>query len=281
MENIEHLSYGKINLALDILYKRDDGYHEINTIMQEIDLADRLIFTEIEKGITIECNDKSLPLDENNLVYKAWDALRKYTGIDRGIHIDIKKNIPIAAGLAGGSSNCATSLKVLNKLWDLNLTEEELMAIGKTIGADIPFCIMGGTAQAQGIGEKLTRISPFKDKYILIGNPGIEISTQYAYSRLKLKEERIDIDAIISCMENDDLKCVGESMENVMEEAIIEENPIISSIKESMKKNGALGALMSGSGPTVFGLFDDYDKITYAGKELEKQIDRVHICRTI
>lgn len=281
MENIEHLSYGKINLALDILYKRDDGYHEINTIMQEIDLADRLIFTEIEEGITIECNDKSLPLDETNLVYKAWDALRKFTGIDRGIHIDIQKNIPIAAGLAGGSSNCATTLKVLNKLWDLNLTEEELMAIGKTIGADIPFCIMGGTAQAEGIGEKLTRISPFKDKYILIGNPGIEISTQYAYSRLKLKEERIDIDAIISCMENDDLKCLGERMENVMEEAIIGENPIISSIKESMKKNGALGALMSGSGPTVFGLFDDYHKISYAEKELKKLIDRVHICKTI
>ena len=139
---------------------------------------------------------------------------------------------------------------------------------------------MGGTAQAQGIGEELTKLKTFKDKLILIGNPGIEISSQYAYQRLKLKEERINIDEIISCMADDDLKSVGEKIENLMEEAIILENPIIASIKESMIENGALGALMSGSGPTVFGLFDDYDKISYAKKELEKLIDIVHICKT-
>lgn len=281
MENIEQRSYGKINLALDVLYKRDDGYHEINTIMQEIDLADKLTFIEKDKGITIECNNKSLPTGPSNLVYQAWTALKNATGIDKGIHVKIDKKIPLAAGLAGGSANCATTLKVLNELWDLKLTEEELMAIGKTLGADIPFCIMGGTAKAGGIGEKLTRVPSFKDQLILIGNPGIEISSRYAYNKLKLKEERIDIDGILSCMKEKDLKCVGESIKNIMEPSIISENPIISQIKESMMENGALGALMSGSGPTVFGIFDDYDKIAYAKKQLEKQIAIVHMCKTI
>ena len=281
MEKIEDLSYGKINLALDVLCKRDDGYHEINTIMQEIDLADKLTFTKKDKGISIECNIKSLSTGPDNLVYKAWDALRSATGIDRGIHIKIDKKIPLAAGLAGGSSNAATTLKVLNKLWDLKLSQEELMAIGKDLGADVPFCIMGGTAKAEGIGEKLTKIKPFKDKLILIGNPGIEIASQYAYGKLKFTDQRIDIDKIISCIEDDDLKCLGENMKNIMEESIISENPIIDSIKENMIKNGALGALMSGSGSTVFGLFDDFDKISYAKKELEKDIDIVHICKTI
>lgn len=281
MEKIEELSYGKINLALDVLYKRDDGYHEINTIMQEIDLADKLTFTKQDKGITIECNNKSLTRGPDNLVYKAWDALRRVTGIDKGIHIEIDKKIPLASGLAGGSSNAATTLKVLNKLWDLRLSQEQLMAIGKDLGADVPFCIMGGTAQARGIGEKLSRLRPFKDKYILIGNPGIEISSQYAYSKLNLNEERIDIDEIISCMEEDDLECLGQKMKNIMEGPIIAENPIISSIKENMIENGALGALMSGSGSTVFGLFDDYDKISYAKKQLEKEINIVHICKSV
>lgn len=281
MEKIEQLSYGKINLALDVLYKRDDGYHEINTIMQEIDLADKLTFTEKPKGITIECNNKSLPRGPSNLVYKAWESLKNLTGIDKGIHIKIDKKIPLAAGLAGGSSNCATTLKVLNQMWDLRLSQEELMDIGKKLGADIPFCIMGGTAKAEGIGEKLTKIKPFKDKLILIGNPGIEVSSKHAYEKLKFKEERIHIDQIITCMNNEDLSCVGESIKNIMEEPIISENPIILAIKESMIKNGALGALMSGSGPTVFGLFDDYDTIVYAKEQLQKRIDIVHICKTI
>lgn len=281
MEKIERLSYGKINLALDILYKREDGYHEINTIMQEIDLADKLIFSHLDKGIIIESENKSMPLGPENLVYKAWDILRKVSGVDKGIHIKIEKNIPISAGLAGGSSNCATTLKVLNKLWDLRLTQQELMEIGKDLGADIPFCIMGGTAKAQGIGEKLTRITPFKDKHILIGNPGVEISSQYAYSKLNFKKKRIDIDSIISCMKDNNLKCVGKYIDNIMEEPIIAENPIVSTIKDSMKKNGALGSLMSGSGPTVFGLFDDYEKILQAKKQLQKHINIVHICKTI
>ena len=281
METIEKLSFAKINLALDVLYKRDDGYHELNTIMQEIDLADKLTFTNKDKGITIECNNKSLPKDSSNLVYKAWNAIRDYSGLDRGIHIDIQKNIPLAAGLAGGSANCATTLKVLNELWDLSLTQEELLEIGKKLGADVPFCIMGGTAKAQGIGEKLTKLNPFKDKLILIGNPGMEISSRYAYSRLKFSDKKIDIDSIISSMEDDDLKAVGEKIENIMENPIISENSIIASIKDKMVKNGALGALMSGSGPTVFGLFDDRDKILYAKKELEKDIKTVHICKTI
>ena len=274
-------SYGKVNLALDVLYKREDGYHEINSIMQQISLKDRLIFSDKKEGIKIESNDCNLPLDSSNLVHRAWAKLKDISGINRGIHIKIDKQIPIAAGLAGGSANGAATLKALNTLWDLNLSIEELMTIGKSLGADVPFCLLGGTASAKGIGERLTPLKPFKDKFILLGNPGIGISTAYAYSKLDTMVERIDIDNIISCMNNEDLPCVAKSMKNIMEPYIIKENPIIGEIKRSMIKHGALGALMSGSGPTVFGLFDDKEKMIFAHRKLSEKINKVYNCTTI
>lgn len=274
-------SYGKVNLALDVLYKREDGYHEINSIMQQISLKDILVFSDKKEGIIIESNDKDLPLDSSNLVHRAWAKLKDITGINRGIHIKIDKQIPISAGLAGGSANGAATLKALNTLWDLNLSTEELMSIGESLGADVPFCILGGTASAKGIGEKLTPLKPFKDKYILLGNPGIGISTAYAYSKLDTSGERIDIDNLISCMNNEDLPCVAQRMKNIMEPYIIKENPIIGEIKRSMIKHGALGALMSGSGPTVFGLFDDKEKMMFAHRKLSERINKVYNCTTI
>lgn len=282
MDQIIIESYGKINLALDVLYKREDGYHELNTIMQQISLKDKLIFKEIEKGIIIESTDQDVPIDESNLVYRAWDKLRSITGISRGIHIYIEKHIPIAAGLAGGSSNGAATLKALNQLWNLNLSLEELMKIGESLGADVPFCLLGGTALAQGIGEKLTPLKPFSGKYILLGNPGICVSTPYAYSKLDLNpRENMDLDELVSCMEKEDLNCVGNNFKNIMEDPIIKEYPVIDKIKEIMIENGALGALMSGSGPTVFGLYEDEEKIKTARDELLKIIDKVYICKTI
>lgn len=274
-------SYAKVNLALDVLYKRDDGYHEINSIMQQISLKDTIVFSDRRYGIIIESQEKELPLDSSNLAYRAWEKMKNITGINRGIHIKIEKNIPIAAGLAGGSSNGATTLKAINQLWDLKLTQEELMSIGKTLGADVPFCILGGTARAQGIGELLTPLKPFKDKYILLANPGIGISTAYAYSKINLDSNRYDINGLIQCMEKEDLPSVAKMMKNRMEEAILKEYPIIVEIKRTMVKLGALEALMSGSGPTVFGLFDDRDKMLFAHKKLSHRIKKAYNCATI
>ncbi len=282
MEELIIESYGKINLALDVLYKRPDGYHELNTVMQQISLSDKLIFKEIESGIIVESRGLKVPLDSTNLVYRAWEQLKPLSKIDRGIHITIEKNIPVAAGLAGGSSNGAATLKALNQLWNLNLSLNELMEIGVRLGADVPFCLLGGTALAKGIGDILTPLKSFKDVYMLIGNPGIGVSTEYAYSKLNIqKDHSIDIPGLISCMDKRDLKCVGKKFKNIMEDPIIKEYPIIKEVKDNMMANGALGTLMSGSGPTVFGLFEDEESIKYAKEKLLEIIDKVYICKTI
>ena len=282
MEPLIIESYGKINLGLDVLYKRADGYHELNTVMQQISLKDKLIFKEIDSGIKVESRGLKIPLDSTNLVYRAWEHLKRLSGIEKGIHIKIEKNIPVAAGLAGGSSNGAATLKALNQLWNLNLSLEELMKIGVQLGADIPFCLLGGTALAEGIGDILTPLKSFNNVHILLGNPGIGISTEYAYSKLELEEKKdMDISKLINCMDKKDLKCVGASLENIMEKTIIEENPIIKEIKDNMLSSGALGTLMSGSGPTVFGLFEDEQSIRHAKQKLLEIIDKVYICKTI
>lgn len=272
MKEIVMESYGKINLGLDILYKREDNYHEIKTIMQQISLSDTLIMREIKEGIELDCNNKELPLDSTNLVYHAWKKMQEKTGINRGIQINIHKRIPIAAGLAGGSSNAAAVLKGLNELWNVGLSEKELREIGVEIGADVPYCIMGGTALAEGIGEKLTKLRPFRGKNLLLINPGIGVSTTEVYNSLRLeKQPRMDIKRIISSIEKDDIKSVAESITNIMEEVVIERNPIISEIKKDMLKYGALGSLMSGSGPTVFGLFDDLAQLELSEKILKEK----------
>ncbi|SHE96541.1 4-diphosphocytidyl-2-C-methyl-D-erythritol kinase [Tissierella praeacuta DSM 18095] len=284
MKEIIINSYGKINLGLDVLYRRDDGYHEINTIMQQISLNDILTIKEIKKDIEIECNKEEVPLDSTNLVYHAWKKMQEKTGINRGIKVNIYKRIPVAAGLAGGSANAAAVLKGLNELWGLKLSEKELMEIGVEIGADVPYCIMGGTAFAEGIGEKLTKIRSFKDKNVLLINPGIGISTAEVYKNIRLnKQSHIDIKKIMSFIEEDDINSVAKSITNVMEEVVIEKTPIISEIKRDMLDYGALGSLMSGSGPTVFGLFEDLDKLQFCKKSLEKKYNKgvVLIVKTI
>lgn len=272
MKNIEVESYGKVNLALDVLYKRDDGYHEIDTIMQQISLRDTLILENTKgKDIEIRSNKRDLPLDSSNLVYKAWKSLGEKTGIKRGIRVNIQKQIPIAAGLAGGSSNAAATLRGLNSLWNLELSEDELHSLALRLGADVPYCLMGGTAHARGIGEKLTKLKAFKDKHMLLFNPGIQISTACVYKNLKIDEsKRIDIKKMIEYIESDDLLNVAKNMENIMEKTVIEKYPVIGTIKEEMNKCGAIGSLMSGSGATVFGLFDDLDRLNHCKAKLEK-----------
>lgn len=276
-------SYGKINLALDVLYKRDDGYHEINTIMQQINLKDTIKLKDIKEGIIIESNQKGVPLDNTNLVYKAWEEIVKKTGVNRGIHIVIDKNIPIAAGLAGGSSNAAATMKGLNTLWGLNLSQEELMEIGVNIGADVPFCILGGTAYAQGIGEKLTPLNEFSNKLVLLANIDVSIPTAYVYESLNLdaKDNKIDINKLIEYIQKDNLPLLAQNMFNVMEQVVVSKYPILEEIKRTMMVHGALGSLMSGSGPTVFGLFDNESKLYSCKKELEKYVNRIFVCKTI
>lgn len=284
MKEIIIESHGKINLGLDVLYKREDGYHEINTIMQEIDLRDTLTIRDRKEDIVLKCNHKDLPLDSTNLVYKAWKKIQEKTGINRGIEVDIHKRIPIAAGLAGGSSNAAKTLIGINKLWGLGLNEEELRNIGVEIGADVPFCIMGGTALATGIGEKLERLKGFVGKDLLIINPGMSISTAEVYNSLKLTNKpRVDINKIISSIENNDLKSLGENMVNVMEEVVVDKYPIIREIKEDMVSYGALASLMSGSGPTVFGFFDDMEKLQFSKEKLKDKYTKgtVLLAKTI
>lgn len=273
MEKIEIKSYAKVNLALDVLYKRSDDYHEIDTIMQQIELHDLLTIENIDgRDIRIRSNMNDLPLDSSNLVYRAWEAIKKRTGIERAIRVGIDKRIPVAAGLAGGSSNAAATLLGLNELWDLKLSRRALQEIGLGIGADLPYCLVGGTAHARGIGEVLTRLKPFKDKQLLLFNPGIEISTAAVYGNLQIdKSSRIDIEKIIDFIERDDLKALAESMENMMERSVIEEYPIIGQAKSDMVRFGALGSLMSGSGPTVFAFFDDLDKLAYCKEKFQKK----------
>lgn len=283
MKKITMDAYGKINLSLDVLHKRADGYHELRMIMQQIDLKDIITIEDYTDDIIIESNNGSIPLDSSNLVYKAWDALSKRCNIKRGVLIKIQKNIPVAAGLAGGSSDAAAVLKGLNILWGLDLSEEELMEVGLSIGADVPYCIMGGTALAEGIGEKLTTLKPFRGKHILLANPGVSVETGQVYKGLKLDKikKRPDTESLLRAIEDDNLRYIADNMVNLLEIVTIEKHPIIEEIKNQMKNFGALGSLMSGSGPTVFGIFEDEENMLKCKEELLKTIDIVIATKTI
>jgi len=283
MEEIILDAYGKINLALDVLYKRNDGYHEIDSVMQQIDLKDTLILKKRDNGISIESNEKSIPLDERNLAYKAWRKLTDKAKINKGVDITIIKRIPVAAGLAGGSTDAAAVLKGLNILWGLNLSQEELMEIGREIGADVPFCIFGGTARAKGIGERLERIKGFSNKLILLVNIGMEVPTEYVYKSLGLnnKNMAVNVEELVKYIERDNLRKVAENMGNVLESVVIRDYPIIDEIKKEMVESGALGALMSGSGPTVFGIFDDESKLYSCKEKMEAKYKKVIVTKTI
>lgn len=261
----------KINLGLDVTGKRPDGYHEVRMIMQSIQMFDQL---EIEKsgepGIRIETNLSFLPCNENNLVYRAADLLMKEFDIRSGLDVKLTKFIPVAAGMAGGSSDAAAVLVGVNRMFGLGLSTRELMERGVKIGADVPYCIMRGTALAEGIGEKLTRLSPMPPCHVLIGKPGINVSTKFVYGNLDLKKVKThpDIDAIRDAIERGDLQGVARNMGNVLELVTCPAYPVIEEIKELMMQEGALNAMMSGSGPTVFGLFDDQETAKKAYEKL-------------
>lgn len=250
----------KINLGLDIIGKRPDGYHDVRMIMQTIQMYDVLdIRKKEEPGISLSVNAPYIPSDERNLVYKAAKLLMDEFRIQEGVDIRLEKFIPVAAGMAGGSSDAAAAFVGLNRLFRLNLTEQELMERAVKIGADVPYCIMRGTALAEGIGEKLTRLDPLPKCYVLVGKPGINVSTKMAYENLNLSDisAHPDIDGMIEDIKNRDLYSMAAKMSNVFEPGIAKQYPVIRQIRELMEDNGAIKAMMSGSGPTVFGIFDN------------------------
>ena len=260
MKEISVKALAKINLGLDVVRRREDGYHEVRMIMQTIHLYDLLEIQKIrEPEIQIVSNLSFLPVNENNLVYKAARLLQEEFALTDGISVKLTKRIPVAAGMAGGSTDAAAMLYAMNQLYDLGLSRRELMKRGVQIGADVPYCLMRGTALAEGIGEKLTPLPPMPKCQILIAKPPISVSTKMVYEKLDSCEikEHPDIDGILDGLKNQDLEQVAASLGNVLEKVTVEAYPVIAQIKECMMEAGALGAMMSGSGPTVFGIFRD------------------------
>lgn len=266
-------AFAKINLGLDVLGKREDGYHEVRMIMQTIRMYDQLDMRKsVEPGIYLTTNKKYIPVDENNLVWRAAKLMMDTCGIMEGVSIHLHKVIPVAAGMAGGSSDAAATLVGMNRLFHCGLSKEKLMELGVQIGADVPYCVLRGTALAEGIGEKLTVLPPMPDCWILIGKPGISVSTKYVYTTLDLNTDTVhpDIDGMKKALEDGNLYGITERMGNVLQDVTIPAYPEVERIKEQMKALGAVNAMMSGSGPTVFGIFDNEEKAQKACQKLRE-----------
>lgn len=270
----------KINLGLDVVRRREDGYHEVRMIMQTIHLYDRLdIKRTKESGIQIQTNLSFLPVNENNLIYKAAKLLMDEFSITDGVSVKLDKRIPVAAGMAGGSTDAAAMLFGMNRLFSLGLTKRQLMERGVQIGADVPYCIMRGTALAEGIGEELSPLDPMVKCPVLIAKPSISVSTKFVYQNLKLDDTTIhpDIDRLIDDIKAKNLYDIAAHMGNVLETVTIPNYPVIDEIKKHMLSHGAVGAMMSGSGPTVFGLFDD----EATAKKAYKAMRSSHLARQV
>ena len=274
MDKLELKALGKINLGLDVLGKRENGYHDVRMVMQTVYLYDQILIERIrEPGIHLSSNLFYLPVNENNLAYRAADLLMKECRIREGVRITLDKHIPVAAGMAGGSSNAAAVLFGMNRMFSLGFTMEELMDRGVTLGADVPYCILRGTVLAEGIGEKLTPLPPMPKCFVLLAKPSISVSTKMVYEKLDSHEidEHPDIDGIMEGLKGHNLLKVSACLGNVLEKVTVEAYPVIEQIKNTMKKNGALNALMSGSGPTVFGLFEDKKAAKKAAFRIREQ----------
>lgn len=272
----------KINFALDVLSKRPDGYHEVSMIMQTIALFDKITVSSRDSGIELTADSDAIPIDETNIAYKAAAYLRSKYHIDKGVSIHIEKKIPVAAGLAGGSTDAAAVLKLLNKLWEIGLSEEELKEAGGKLGADVPFCIQGGTCLAEGLGEVLTPLANTPDCWLLLIKPPVGVSTKEVYQSLKLEDvkERPDIQAMLQAIARDDVKGICSSMGNALEAVTIKLHPVISELKQKLLDYGATGSLMSGSGPTVFGVFENQADAEKAYEDMKNWVDEVFLVKT-
>ncbi len=278
MEQMTKKAYAKINLGLDVIRRMENGYHEVKMIMQTVDIFDVLTFTKQVKGISIEVDQEELPVDDNNLIYKAAKLIFDEAKYTQGIHIKLEKNIPIAAGMAGGSSDAAATLTALNELLRFGYSTEKLEKLAVQIGADVPYCIEGGTALSEGIGEVLTKLSSPPECILVVAKPDIHVSTKYVYENLHANSltSHPDIDGIVEAITNDDIVGIVDRLGNVLETVTVKKYPIIQSIKNEMLEQGALGALMSGSGPTVFGIYKDQ---TAAQKTTETLIEKGYVSK--
>ena len=283
MDSIRLKARAKINLGLDVLGKREDGYHEVRMVMQTIGIYDRLILTKIpEEEIRITSNLAFLPVNENNLIYKAIKLLKDEYHFPGGVSVDLNKFIPVAAGMAGGSTDAASTMFGVNRLFGLNLSMGKMMELGVRLGADVPYCVMRGTALAEGIGEKLTRITPVPHMWILIAKPQINVSTRLVYEQLDMGgiQKHPDIDGIIRAIEAQDVVRIAQSMGNVLENVTVPLYPVIETIKQDMLSHGAINAMMSGSGPTVFGIFPDEQTTLACQAFLKKKGDARQVYTT-
>lgn len=276
-------AYAKINLTLDVLNRRTDGYHNVKMIMQAIDLYDEITVELLEKeGIVITSDSPFVPCDETNIAYKAARLMLQRADSKSGVSVHISKRIPVCAGLAGGSTDGAAVIVALNSLLGLGLSKSELMEISAPLGADVPFCIMGGTALAEDIGTVLTALPSFRESVVLLVKPPINVSTPWAYKNLKLDGvTHPDVDGMIKCLETGDYGNFYSCMGNVLETVTVPEYPIISRIKKDMLELGAEFSMMSGSGPTVFGFFSDIASAEKAAQSFEKKFDEVIISKTV
>ncbi len=284
MKQIHLKSRAKINLSLDVLGKRDDGYYEIETVMQQINLYDNICVSRREDSqIKISTNCEYIPVNASNTAYMAADRLREVAGISEGVDIHIDKKIPVSAGLAGGSTNAAAVLEGLNKLWDLNLSKNELMDIGEDVGSDVPFCILGGTALAKGKGEKLTVIKPvIRNIWIILVKPPISVSTGDVYRQLDLSKITIRPNTLglIDAIEKGNIYGMLDNMGNVLESVTEMKHPIITEIKRKMIEYNCLGSKMSGSGPTVFGICKNYKRAKATYRHLSLLYRQVYVVQT-
>ena len=274
MDCITRKAYAKINLGLDVLRRRPDGYHEVKMIMQTVDIWDLLTFKRTDRpGISIKTDKEELPAGKDNLIYKAAEAiLQEYHRETEGVEITLEKNIPIAAGMAGGSTDAAAVFYGLNELFEIGMSLQDMQRIGVRLGADIPYCLLGGTALAEGIGEKLTPLGPPPKCHLVVARPEISVSTRFVYENLHADQlkEHPDIDGMTEAIREGNLAGLTGRMGNVLETVTVRAYPAIDQIKKKMMENGAENALMSGSGPSVFGIFTEKQRAAGAAEEIRR-----------
>lgn len=276
-------AYGKINISLDIVGKREDGYHLLKMIMQSVDLYDSISFEKCNRGINISCNKPYIPTDEKNLMYKASKLFMDTYNVCGGINIYLKKNIPVAAGMAGGSTDAAAVFQTLRKVFEVKVSDNEIMELGVKIGADVPFCIKGGTALCEGIGENITPLVPFKNRILVLVKPNFGVSTREVYKSLDISRiyKHPDTEGLIRAMQAEELQEVCNGMKNLLENVTLRKYPVLKRIKEDMIKMGAMGSMMSGSGPTIFAFFEDMLTAQRCYDKFKTQYKEVYITRTI
>ncbi len=289
MKTLALKAYAKVNLILDVLRRREDGYHDVRMIMQNLNIYDELEFAVEEemsgRHISISANKDNIPTDERNLIYKAIALMFDEYNINAYIHVKLTKNIPVEAGMAGGSTDCAATLHAVNKLFNLGADEKRLMELGVKLGADVPYCVMARTALSEGIGEVLTPVTPLDDCVVLVVKPDISVSTKMVYTNLKANEleRHPDVGGMLEALDGHDIYGVAKRMENVLETVTVNLYPELETIKTAMKTKGALNAIMSGSGSAIFGIFTDSKRAEEAADYIKKQklADEIFVTRPV